>query len=791
MDELNGLSVLVCKEHTTNDLKSRFFHVPVNPFYEDDLKQASQFLAPTAIIPTIARGGRMGHYTSSTPVVKSIGGYFGLSTFQIGENQEMYEYDEQRMMMECLAAENRPEIKNTFLKNLGIEVYKNHMRQYNRKCQQLPQLSDTVATSLKGSTLMDIEDSYHAWCVTRKQNAGSSTAIDGDETRVQFPVQKLILNVIHPFDEYGMVPYSIKIPYTADPKEKLFLTVVNSIVNCRPVHRNILSNFVVNNAENTGNLLKAIMSVLGFEKTRGDSSPYQVRNTMDLALGNVEGLQQKVAHLLTQICPAIEDEDLITSGATVTPFANTLSLPQNNIVIIVNDDNNVGSTSFPEQIGSHHLLFLFLECSGASSSYATVSRWSRNYKYWRVSDGQRPSAQSSKDCPGKVLLAIYALPEDKQFKDTQVLASLGGQQKIICENHSTDQHHHVALIQIPKAYAVPCCVYNTYGGVRKQCGNASNWRCPDGLTTASSHCIVGVCNICYKRIAKSDRRVRIPPPRPQDMRKKALDSDQVSDSDEDSVDNECPPETTHLNDDDAGISRFVSAVDDEFTVDEEPINLIDLPTGDDFIGEQEVDIQHSRLDTTLLYDAKRSLRAHYLLNNSFGILKRGVPRYASNKTSLLFNQCVRTGKSPAVSLLWTEANLFPTTFFKNYNESIPGALPFHMYDAGPKKHLPGTASLMAHNRVRLFDGDLPTSHSFDYLHFMFDIQVNESLNHNSSELVFRRGFEHLAEKGGIGASPMQTVLEYDEFDSSRKIKELAAMMKKAPWHTFYTASLLL
>ncbi|CAG0901954.1 unnamed protein product [Cyprideis torosa] len=700
----------------------------------------------------------------------------------------MYEYDEQRMMMECLAAENRQEIKNTFIKNLGIDVYKGHMRQYNRKCQKLPQLlSDTVDKSLKGSTFMDIEDSYHAWCITKKQNAGSSTANDSDETRVQFPVQKLILNVIHPFDEYGMLPYSIKIPYNADPKEKLFLTVVNAIVNCRPVHRNILSNFVINGAENTGNLLKAIMSVLGFEQTRGDSSPSQVRNTMDLALRNVESLQQKVAHMLTQICPEIEDDDLITTGATVIPCANTLSLPHNNIVIIVNDDEKFVTTHFPEEIGPHHLLFLFLDCSNASpSSYATVSRWSRNFKYWRFCDGQRPSPQPSKESPGKVLFAIYALPEDKRFKDTQVLASLGGQQKIICEIHSTDQHHHVPLIKIPKTHAVPCGVYNTYAGVRKQCGNASNWRCPEGLTTEASHCLVGVCNICYKRNAKSDRIVRIPAPRPQDMRKKALDSNQVGDSDEDSDDNQSP-ETTRLNDDDVGISRFVSAVDDEFTVDEEPINFFELPTGDDFIGEQEVNIQHSRLETTLLYDVKRSLRSHYLLNNSFGILKRGVPRYASNKTSLLFNQCVRTGKSPAVSLLWTEANLFPTIFFKNYNESIPGALPFHMYDAGPKKHLPGTASLLAHNRVRLYDGDLQTSRSFGYLHFMFDIVANDRLNHQSSELVFRRGFEHLAEKGGIGASPMQTVLEYDEFDSSRKIKELAAMMKKAPWHTFYTA----
>jgi hypothetical protein len=173
MDEVNGLSVLVCKDHTTKELKSKFFHIPQNPLFEDNADIISpEYMAPVAIIPTIARGGRIGDYTSSTPVVKSIGGYFGMSTFQIGQNPYDYEYDFEgnRELRECLASENREEIRNTFIANYGVENFKVNMIKYNTYFKNNPGLRAEITESLKGSTFMDISDSYHAWCLTKKQN---------------------------------------------------------------------------------------------------------------------------------------------------------------------------------------------------------------------------------------------------------------------------------------------------------------------------------------------------------------------------------------------------------------------------------------------------------------------------------------------------------------------------------------------------------------------------------------------------------------------------------------------
>ena len=60
------------------------------------------------------------------------------------------------------------------------------------------------------------------------------------------------------------------------------------------------------------------------------------------------------------------------------------------------------------------------------------------------------------------------------------------------------------------------------------------------------------------------------------------------------------------------------------------------------------------------------------------------------------------------------------------------------------------------------------------------------MSHQSTDLFFKRGFEHLTDKGITGVEKDESYIEYNEFDSSRKVKELAALMKYKPWDFFYT-----
>ena len=88
------------------------------------------------------------------------------------------------------------------------------------------------------------------------------------------------------------------------------------------------------------------------------------------------------------------------------------------------------------------------------------------------------------------------------------------------------------------------------------------------------------------------------------------------------------------------------------------------------------------------------------------------------------------------------------------------------------------ALLKAYNYVRGRDGTLATSHLLDYIHWMFDINLNENLNFSSSELLFKRGCKYLIEKGVYGYKMSESRIKYDKFNSSRKVKELAVLMKE-------------
>ena len=59
-----------------------------------------------------------------------------------------------------------------------------------------------------------------------------------------------------------------------------------------------------------------------------------------------------------------------------------------------------------------------------------------------------------------------------------------------------------------------------------------------------------------------------------------------------------------------------------------------------------------------------------------------------------------------------------------------------------------------HLQIRLRDGCLHSSHSFDCTYHDFDIMFNEEMSCNSSELFFKREFEYLTDQGNIGVEKM-------------------------------------
>lgn len=177
----------------------------------------------------------------------------------------------------------------------------------------------------------------------------------------------------------------------------------------------------------------------------------------------------------------------------------------------------------------------------------------------------------------------------------------------------------------------------------------------------------------------------------------------------------------------------------------------------------------------------KTFMSHCLLNETYGILKRAIDKHPSARQLQMLHQMVTDTDSPAVSLLYPEANIFPSIFWQGLDRKNLGALTSFFINAqGRQNSLCSTpASPNEHINVRLRDGDLATSHDLNYLHGAFDIKLNNKMNHQSATLVFRRGLEFLAEDKSLFSNAIETPMEFEELDSTRKVKELAALIKKA------------
>jgi hypothetical protein len=101
-------------------------------------------------------------------------------------------------------------------------------------------------------------------------------------------------------------------------------------------------------------------------------------------------------------------------------------------------------------------------------------------------------------------------------------------------------------------------------------------------------------------------------------------------------------------------------------------------------------------------------------------------------------------------------------------------------------------SLREHCLIRMRDGDLLTSKENGYWHYMFDLLLNSDLNHCPSALILNRGVEILIDGEPMRQVkpfqrvPVESQLPMDDNDATRRIKELASLLKKGPWTYFIT-----
>lgn len=179
------------------------------------------------------------------------------------------------------------------------------------------------------------------------------------------------------------------------------------------------------------------------------------------------------------------------------------------------------------------------------------------------------------------------------------------------------------------------------------------------------------------------------------------------------------------------------------------------------------------------YD-KQKTAGHILLNGLLRCLSR--PRHTLElklgDRRFLENMIARAPDGH-VSLQLPEAMLFPGLFYKGAPDGgVYGALPMCMWSKKFDAELVGLTSLRDHLLTRLCDGALQTSRDNNYITWVFGTLFNESLSKVDTRLVLSRGYYTVNQ--GQARSEEGCILPFDELDSRKEVKKLAASLAADP-----------
>lgn len=187
--------------------------------------------------------------------------------------------------------------------------------------------------------------------------------------------------------------------------------------------------------------------------------------------------------------------------------------------------------------------------------------------------------------------------------------------------------------------------------------------------------------------------------------------------------------------------------------------------------------------------------SHFIINDVLCTMRK--TGYTSNLNvntqKILQSIDAVCGENSHILMHYPEAMLFPNLFWcpaDNDPHAMVGAMPGTMYATGNTRATNNLASLHDHIAVRLRDNDLLSSHDDPYLHWLFDVFINESLNRNSSAVLVRKGLEHMRHRDeGLRIENRENNLKFDEMDARRQVKRLSSLMREIDgFDIFFTAT---
>jgi hypothetical protein len=434
--------------------------------------------------------------------------------------------------------------------------------------------------------------------------------------------------------------------------------------------------------------------------------------------------------------------------------------PTADVVLIFRDVSNAARSyrnSLPNTIDNHYLATVL---AGDNLTETVDFRWNERFSFWHVVNAKidkHPVQQSSVVTHVELTvpawrILVYVRRCQLTDIDNDISNNLNRQRRMKCNMHR------LFLVKQSVRCDMKCCV--------KDCTRNARWgcygrgvSCPHSVCFAHGKDIISGNDVVDVHVDMLGRSL------PQNRaRADNADSNIVLDIDDD----------VRLNVD--------SDVDDD---DLDPRVLAPLGIDDFFAEPDAMPPTHSRRDMVPIYDVNRDVPSHVIWNSFYNVMHRS-DRHSEVRSNAILEHIVASTNSASVSLLFPEGQLFPRIFWCSKSGSVVGAIPSFMLNTS-LSHPFGLASLKEHHYVRLHDGDILTSRESGYWHYLFDVKLNSELNRAPSKLVFKRGLE-IFESTDRSVSPAESHLPMDEAESTRRVKELASLLKKGKWTYFVTVT---
>ena len=412
-------------------------------------------------------------------------------------------------------------------------------------------------------------------------------------------------------------------------------------------------------------------------------------------------------------------------------------------------------------------------------------------------------------------VAVYVRKRSVPLEECRdlILRSMGSQTNVFCRQHN------VPLITAP-FWADPSCCLATSD--EPSCSKSITLRCP------VQDCASAVCKTHEQQVSRAKNRLYIEPQELQepnvpiatghsatsgvdDGTRDVFDSDTESDSDSDWMPTE-----------DEIMALLSSDTDDLSASEEESVSsdtqlsgqlcsdfrdnlLLDviydenLPLDADnpdmqAYGETDVPVCCDEEEPLLVRGDPSSMSGCCILNNMGSLLvRRGSKLRGSMNQRFFLQRIVATTPGQTVPLVYPEAMLFPSLFWKEAGDggAILGAMPCGLlaHDATLQKY--GVASMQSHLYARLTNPTLGTSTDPRYVCHAFDSMVNLGCRHEDVRVILHRGVTGTNDgvrvaDSGPGSVTDKSFFDTDSVDSRPTVNKLAAAVADKQATYFYT-----